>query len=76
MDPLTLTALITAIGTQAVAVIRAAQGQRALRNSIGEQNGMGTVHEALHTIDTKLDAQAASLTAMEDRVSKIELKVY
>lgn len=74
MDPIVLTALVTALGTQVVAVIRAAKGQRALADSVGEQNGLGTVHQALHVISAKLDTQAEKLDGLDRRVSVLEVK--
>lgn len=72
MDPITLTALVTALGTQIAVVIRAAKGQKAVSDSVGSPNGLGTVHEALSILDKKMDAQTSQLRNLSDRVEVLE----
>jgi hypothetical protein len=67
MDPVILTALVTAVGSQLVAVIKAARCQKETSASIGTPNGLGSVHDALRTIDGKLDGLTERVTVLEGR---------
>lgn len=64
-DPVVITAIITAIGTQLVAVVKAFRCQKATAASVGSPNGLGTVHEALKTINGKLDGLSSRVAALE-----------
>lgn len=64
-DPVVLTALVTAVGTQLVAVVKAVRCQKQTADAIGSPNGLGTVHQALQTINGKLDSMDSRLTALE-----------
>lgn len=75
MDAQTLVILIPIVGAQLVAVIQAVKGQRALADSLGSENGLGSVHDALHLINEKQDEQTSLLRALEGRVTAVEAKV-
>jgi hypothetical protein len=74
MDAALIVAVVTAVGTQLVAVIKALKSQRDLVSAIGPQNGLGTVQDALHTINSKLDAQSGAIADLGQRVTALETR--
>lgn len=72
MDAQTLVVLLPIVGAQLVAVIHAVKGQRALADSVGSENGLGSVHDALHLINEKQDEQMSLLLALDGRVTALE----
>lgn len=61
--------IITALSVQLLAPLLA---HLKMQKTVGSPNGLGTVHEALKTVVTKVDALAECVHGIDERVGRLE----
>ena len=66
-----LVLIITAVSVQLLAPVLT---HLRMQKTVGSPNGLGTLHEALHTVVEKVDAMAECVHSLDARVGRLEEK--